>query len=603
MKMLYSYIACNKKFYIIFSIIVSLFGAILLFQDRYSFEDEVYANLALSAISDGDFNIANQNLPKGRDWLVTKTGFHPTHVQIASTAYLIPFFLIHKVIAGSSDLIANNFIFANTLAIFSLTIISWVIFFTVLSSIVSRSSALWSMGIILLSTSFFLHFFFSTTAPNMIGAAYSALVFSWFILTPDNEKNAITWLWWGAVSAFGFAIRIQLFWMVLYFSYNLIKEKRKNQLSYFLGILLVSSIYLLNNYVRGGKFVNPYLVFLFNNDFFYFAPRTFLSYLIGPNGLLAVSPIYLIIISATYLILKEKNNSQEKLIKLLLTAPIVLFLTYSTTWILDNYFIGRHQLEYLFIYILIFSLFLDRIKKIPRLYKFIIYLSILFAAWHLYVMFVFLQDVSASGQWHYRYLYFDWNEALKILNGLSTRVDLNIKRIALNFKIALYVFPILLLVAKIAQFILDNRKKCTMVIKPIIAMGMIIYISVSLHGIYKSLTPQPFQKNAVVGNNEFLYCYDDYLEMLRKTMYFYLLRDNCTAVEYLDNLLDGYIANIKEGVVSDPVNFVENLNRGIIRPSNWESDLFIKKLNLERLNRCPRLANHSLYFLSGSEVK
>ena len=577
------------KVYLASFIILYLLIALIRFiQVDYFTEEGVYAQYTLSVIQDQDLNIFNQIKDQRFKWLVTETHYHPDFEHSGITIFSTPFYLFTylklALFSGEVDLLnIKNYFYAH---------IIFTVFFISLGLILLQktSKKLFSQGnfnhalLFLASTPFTWYTFFQSTSTNSFGFFYTCL--SLFYITTSKESDRLRLFYIGILFGFGFVIRIQLAWVGIALLYFLYKERKHfiPKVLFFIAGMAPAFLLLSINQVARGSGGSYALL----NYFDLSIGTSFINSLIGENGYLVLAPSLIICFFIyLYLVLQKET---PLLLKLIGFPPLVLFTLYNFTWALMDGYIGRHQQSFLPIFCLVFIYFMGVISKHPKFKKGFIYLMLTLCCWNLICNFWYLSvDHHQYNLWKFIYPI-----DLPILrDGLGAFLSQRTPSIFFRRIYELLPYTPLLVLGSFLLIRIKNSNKMGRVLMPLIACYMLFtYTSITFlnYSYGKENVSKLKEENAlegvVVGNNESLYIFDDYIQVLNDSIRYYKMKNNCSKVSKLIKVRQNYVDKVRSYVIIDNGTFLPSLIEGTYRSnidsSNSSLDLLFRNNCMEK---------------------
>lgn len=569
-----------KKYFIHFICLIGLFAIALFFQEKYTFEDGAYTRFTKSIIEDGDFNLINQTHDEKQNWLATQTGSHPNYEHSAISVYLFPFILFQKIY--SIDLSVS----AHILATIFYLMLGLILLNKLLDHLgINHSRA--SIVIMALSTPFLWFSLFSSTSSNIFSLVYSIVVFSLVLLT--DKKSSRIYFFLGFATTLGIAIRIQQFWIIALALYLFSEDKDRNikkALLFFSGAIIPLALFICNLYLRSGNFSHPHNIYTRWTHLGEFWNTTLPFALWGPNGYLTLSPIYLIIFLGTGVLL-IKRTQYRKLLLFMALPPLALFVYYSTLWPLMDSLTGRHQLDYFLIYALMIGVLLDQAKDHRLYYKGLWLLILASMIWNFRTHLAYYYVDNTNWQdWQFYYFVHP-----KYLNEQLVGAW-NLINTQWNFQALLYFIPLIVPLSFITLRVASlTRKDVTKFCRLFLTWGLTFYFIFTHLSItntprnVESYRKQKVYESKVITSGDAATFYDDFIETHHRALRWHLGQNDCQTVQRLIEIKDHFLATVKAGITYDPINFVSDLDKGILRRSYLEG----QNLNLlykELVEKC-----------------
>lgn len=555
-------------------------------QMQYFMEEGVYASYTLSFLLDGDLNIIDQVLDPSFKWLVTPTYYHPDFEHSGIVVYLWPFYamsvVLQKFFLGATNL-SNYHLHLTAHLVFSSLCALCGIYF--IRSLLRKYSLPFFPAIIFIfSTAFLWYFLFLSTNTNIFGFSYSAIFLLFFFDTLRNTKNSHfhTVVIFSCFLSFGFIVRIQLAWIFFPFAYYLWHFRTsitKKHLLAFFPILFIAILYAMNQHARGAKGAYALL-----NYFDLSIGHNFYYAFFGPNGYVLLAPSFLLMFPAIYKVWKDKYFS-PLLLASLVFYPIALFIIYNLTWAQMDGLVGRHQLSFLPIYAFIIAISFSQLKDHRHRICFISVLA-LFFVWNLVTHAWFYSvDRAMSESWKFIYP-FDFKLIGQELILFLKRFDWS--RLRQIFQNTLIYSPLILIVAFSVAFLSSISLRRFLSVFFLYSFVSYLFITscnsyFGKRNVARLKDGGAFQ-HVIVGNHEKIYLYDDYIQVLKDSIYFFALMGQCDKVVRLWDVRSKYLSDITTYVIKDGSGFVYQA-----QSNNWKSNIENGKDIRDIMALCPEI--------------
>ncbi|WP_417335303.1 glycosyltransferase family 39 protein [Halobacteriovorax marinus] len=575
----------NKKYIISFALLYILTAAILWIQVDYFTEEGVYPQYTLSVIEDQDLNIINQIQNEKFKWLVSETKYHPDFEHSGITIFTTPFYYVEYFFR---KFIQNNATPGNISYYFPPHIIFTITYITlglILLSKVAKemipNSDVRYIYLFLLSTPFTWYTFFQSTSTNSFGFFYSSMVLYFFTFNKSPHKKKIFLL--GLLFGFGLVIRIQLAWTGILFLYMIIQNHKSTLLktSLFLaGSIIPLSLLQVNQVARGSS--GSYALL---NYFDLSIGTVFKNSLIGENGYLILAPALAVCFLIYLAIVFDKKASL--LLKMIGIPPLALFIFYNFTWALMDGYIGRHQQSFLPIYSLFFLYFMANIEKYTKIKRAVISLFIILFFWNIICNFWYI-SIDSSKDYLWKFIYPFNTDYFR--DGLALYIEQrSFSSFYHHFLSLIPHIPLLGIISYLLIKINHTQPRNSSIYRVVILYMITSYslITASNYFIGKKnvirLEQQGYFDNVVIGNNESIFIFDDYIQVLNDSIRYYMMKNDCTKVINLKKVKQRYIYKMPDYILEDRRNFKESLTAGTYKSSISYYDLNDRELNLN----CP----------------
>ncbi|MDC1174638.1 hypothetical protein OAT67_04565, partial [Bacteriovoracaceae bacterium] len=402
-------------------LLVSFMLMFLFFAEAVLYEDQIYFSILLSFVQDLDFNIINQ-IPKDERWIVTRTGFYPSHHSELQTSILVIFYYLEKVIR----FFLNEKTYSSAVAVgLCANIISLLLSFKLSKKL---NKLLGVRESVKATTLFFLGtctFYFSFFEVNVIEVFVMPITFFTLIeYLKIVRGRTISWGWLGL--SVGLLVSSKsLYFLLLMFLLGEIyiqrkKYCKKNIANFLVNFLIPVLIFNLNNYVKNGQ-VDIYTKGVFD-ILMELSLINFLSTmrtgLFTPGGLFFVNPPFLISILGLILFFREKKSMPEGRFIIFQIIWIMQLLFLSMMFIgpiLDDHYNGRMFLVVFPALYVGFLYFVSHVRVRSIVENVFLMIGI---AWQFYLMFSFMTIMSKG---HYSYAL----EKMISLSELFNRITRN----------------------------------------------------------------------------------------------------------------------------------------------------------------------------------
>ena len=586
------------QFFLSLLVVTSLFVLLTSFQVGYFFEDGVYGKFTLSALLDGDFNILNQEPQVGdhSPRMVTKTGYSTSFEFPAVSSYLAPFYLyqlgVDTIRKEQSPVFTNRFFPAHILSTIFYTLAGTMVLLQLLSEFGFKST-MKPVIIFFFSTPFFYYFTFCSTTVDMFANSYSIFALTIFWLYRDKSVNSWLILAMGVISGFGIAIRIHLLWIFFLYSYFIFfrEKKLKNLMFMAAGVIFPLSLMQFNNYMILQKFMLPLQVYVEGYSPIDFVTKTSGYYLFGPNGQMLVSPIYFAVIAGFILILRPRPGIKWIVWSMVVPGAILFFRALSC-WVVADEFVGRLQLDYFFVDVILLAALLDWLGSQAYVKRMVIY-SYLFACmlWHILVTICFYH-VDATHFWtwpnEFEYTFSKINDSISYL-----RYWFSIKPVMTSLRLLPIYFPLITLIS----FLLFKLQSWTLrqMVRSLFlffGLGVLIFTYFTVSNVLRGpsnvsqLRAQNYYYGKMVVNEQHALFYDDYEEEIKKSSYWYLLNNDCDTVHQLQNINSQFLKKVNEAIGSKTKEFQDQILNNPFPPSSSDNPEFLKIFKTEVMKTC-----------------
>ncbi len=563
-----------KRCILIFLGLASVFLLSWGWQIDYEFENGVYGQMATSFLKNGDFNILPFSSPE-LSWIVTVTGNHPFSQRTAAAALLAPAKAYQILLESFGTVSKGNMIPHLTmhLILLGLSLFSILRIFKRLE----LSHPIKSVGLVTLGTSVFWYFFISSTTTNSLGATYSILALEYFLLTKDTLSIVVA-IKWGILFGFAAALRLQGLWLAV-LPLTLLGQGKitlKSSLAFGLSLMIPIGAMWANKFIQTGVLEAPLVVwqrgiqgmeFLFDNLKFS---------IFGPNGYLLISPAYLVFICGLGMTFFDVGF-RKKLILALSLVPLILFLSYSRSWVVIDELAGRQQIDFYILFVLAAAIFYKHLEKWNPLTRVSVHLVLgCFVVWNLWQTCLFFEhDRSESIDWHYvshfklSGLFVDFETSL---GHTFEKLDWP------HLKQGLAYLPLIAL-ASMAIALLDfaSEQRRGKILFGFLACFSFIYLAGSVSNLamnqknVETLKKEGFFADKIIGKNNEIYIYDDFTDEFKRTSLLYLLDGDCDGAQRIRMIYLNFLAEVKRGIVSIPLA-LRNPTKATFEPiSHWES--------------------------------
>lgn len=578
----------------------AIFLSTLLWQADFFFEGSVYNKFTLSMIEDGDFNIINQLDRSQNNIIATESGNYPALQYPAISSYLFPFTVYTKYFITNlkAPMVHRPIDYFYAMA-HILSNVFYILFGLIFLFRIAKTLKLKmfneSLIAIFFGTSFLWFFFYSSTNTNIFSLAYSIIAFYFFLYLKNTDYKTSNYFLMALICGFGFAIRVELFWIGFLYLYLLI-----NSDAYFFkkltagGLGLISGLFLffLNNYIQNKSIFPPILNYVSRtngNHPFAFFSLNLENYLWGPNGFISVSPIYIFIALGSLLCLRYKNPLRNIYFYILI-PPTLIFFRQCFVWFFPIGFQGRHQLAFFIIFILVLhELFIKMANK--NIVRFIVSLCV---AWNFYATFCIraaeTQSPTSWVSWVYKYR-FDKNYFLKTL--VSDFHALSIPLLKENIIFVLFFLPLIYflgIILKKTYYANDIALKN--IATSFILFGFFTYLLFTILNFYNNpknvarYKSQGLYTNKVIARGTELSFFYDITEVARESIYFHVLNNRCDLALEIRSILAQYQDQVKSNIVLDPIHFKETVLKNNHYFSPLEDLAFAQKVNRVTYEKC-----------------
>jgi hypothetical protein len=517
---------------------------------------------AISILEDMDFNIINQPVADNTKWAVTKNYNHLSHYQPVVSILYIPILLYKKALGEEyvEEILNHDGIIILNLLLFVFSLL----YIKKSLKLLNINSFYLPLVLVFLGTPIFYYSIFQPTNPNFSILLFTSLFIYLFIrysLSYFDFKRAVILF---SILSIGTLIRPEFILFAPVLLYLTVKRLKKiSECIYAITPLIVYFILnLIHTISRGGDLLS-YGSSLMQG------PQNSFNYLFSSYGIIYMTPFYLLIFLGMYSFVRSKASLE---VKFLLTTPVVIFIIFmSFVGLVQEGVNSRFLITFFPAMVIVFSYLMYRNRT--KFVYFYYVLSLIFIIWHFGIS-NFYSIQSKSWLWGMEYFSTsDWlNDGLNFRNFFHFfTIESSYSYFLSSFKYAPLIILTLFLFKKL------KKEKPLTDSRPIFALIPLLFIF-SLYGldfIYNPKNVEELKKvsyfeNKVVLNNATAYAYDDWVEVLRKAICFYKKKNNSSQVKYHENKLEEYRKFMINSIIVDPIEFKENLKKGIYRRSFFE---------------------------------
>jgi len=565
----------NKLFVNLF--LQNLFATLLIsivvwfFQKNYIFEDGLYAKYAIQFINYQNLNV----LELVKDvWFQSSSGYFPSIIRIGFIALIVPIYLIKYLFATVFNMpVQTEWDFLNTHIIY--VSFGLVFFYQLMKKFFSSLTIKnfhWAFFGIFLGTNIFWFSIFESTTPEIIGAFYTAAIL-YYIAQTERNKNPYQLFFEGFLAGYCFSYRIQLLWVMIYFLMTTFKKRtsKLNVFAFLTGLLSSIALFLLIKEVQNpGESFSTHGVYVRTSAFWYFAPRSFITSLIGPNGYFTTQPLYLCVFFALIYFVSKKRMGEESLSVTIAILFHFLLLSYHFTWPVFDGFIGRHNIIYAPIYMVAFGFLLEELSKTQKAFRLFIVSTVIFIVYHLLITQVYNYVELFNEYWKWPIFYYAFSK--DTYANLSKLIPFYVDNKSFSsFKFLLFDFftvgLVLNLVLFFAKKIFKDFRRLFYFFNAIIFLTWFLIATVN----YKNSQYVIPQKNLITFKpGSSCQFYDDLFDLEKRSSLFYLYRDNCYAAVELKKIWSDFIKGCLP-YIKDNSSFKSDLLLGKYRPSLLEA--------------------------------
>lgn len=565
----------NKLFVNLFlqNLFATLLIAIIIwfFQKNYIFEDGLYEKYAIQFINYQNLNVLE--LVKDA-WFQSSSGYFPSIIRMGFIALILPVYIIKYLFAIVLNMPAQTeWDFLNTHIIY--VSFGLVLFYQLMKKLffsLKIGHFHWAFFGIFLGTNLLWFSVFESTTPEIIGAFYTAAIL-YYIARTERNRNPSQLFFEGFLAGYCFSYRIQLLWVAIYFFITTFKNRtsKLNVSAFLVGLLSSIGLFILIKEVQNpGESFSTHGVYVKTSEFWYFAPRSFITALVGPNGYFTTQPIYLGIFFSLIYFLSKKRMREETLSLSIAILFHFLLLSYHFTWPIFDGFIGRHNIIYAPIYMVSFGFLLDQLSKTEKTFRIFIGLTVIFIVYHLLItqVYNYVELFNEYWKWTIQYHAFS-KETYTNLHKLIP-FYFNSKNFS-TFKTLLIDFfsvgLVLNLAIVFAKKFLKNFRHIFYFFNSLIFLTWFI---VAILNYRNSHFVIPHKDMVTFKPGSSCQFYDDLLDLQKRTSLFYLYRENCYAADELKKVWSNYIKGCLP-YIDDNSSFKRDLLLGKYKPSVLEA--------------------------------
>ncbi|HUP58279.1 MAG TPA: hypothetical protein VM598_12555 [Bdellovibrionota bacterium] len=532
------------------------------------------------------------------NWLATTTGSDTSYKLPGISVYLAPFFAYRyaqeAVLGGPSNEGRIRFLPVHVLATLFYVCCALIVLWRALSAL-GVPHLRKALALALLTTAVPWYFLVLGTNTSVFGLAYSALVFSYFTIVWREGATPGRMAILGLSLGLGLLIRPQHYWIGLLPLALLLGRARMKLTAlpaFAAGALFPILLLVANRKVQLGGLSHVFMPFSPGHGASPALVLSSLEYqLVGPNGYFRLLPVYLLALFALPWAASRKQLGPTVWVLALAFAFPVLSLARAGV-VLDE-IAGRHFLEYSFLVVLIISGALQALEnRSLRWYRAGLGVCACLVAWNLAVTasayFVLSKGVWTSWQQGGQVgVYQAWSGLLAALEKVSAQ------RLAALLGDLLGLLPLILLLSLPVRFLVRSpASKLGPVIASFIVYGVVTFsvftaLNLARHGrnVDEHRLAGLYQSK-VIGKAGAIFRYDDIVETNRMTIRYFLSRGDCRLAEEMVRHLRAYLAQARAAVESDPIGFLRDLDRGILRRSAFEEEESARQVDRDLKEKC-----------------
>ncbi len=550
-----------------------LIGFILIFsisiikhlKDSNAFEESFYIARSISILEDGDFNIINQPVREETKWAVTKTYNHTSQHKPGPAVTYLPIQIYNKLIGRSySDELKNH----QGVIVTNIILLTFAFFFIYkifkLLEIVSFKRSLFFT---FFSTPIAYYSIFEPTNPNITSVLFTTLLTYYFLLYSKKDFTTIKALNLFLLFIIASLIRVEaIFFGLPLVLLTIIKLKKIKKVLLATSPLIIFMILnLMQEATRGGNGVAIL--------FYLQGPENILRYLFSPNGLLYITPMYGLVIIATFLLMRAHKDIW---LKIFLFIPISLFVTiYSNILSINEGITCRHLITFFPVVIIPIGYLVDKITSKQKSVQLGFYLILsMILLWHWAMI---MTHMISQKWWEVGFYYKSIEELLYLIPHFQNYVKFpSLQEFTALFINSLLYIPIILLTLFIFRRLRIKRSSNSKHILITSLCSVMFFTFIYCLDFYNNpintekMKRQGLFTNKVVFSNASAYLYDDHTEVVRKRICFNKKRGETNQNVPLVKKYKHFLRVVEASIAKDPISFKKKLSQGKIRRSYYE---------------------------------
>jgi hypothetical protein len=254
---------------------------------------------------------------------------------------------------------------------------------------------------------------------------------------------------------------------------------------------------------------------------------------------------------------------------------------------------GRHLLEYSFLLVLILAGALQALRhRSERWYRAGLCVCAGLVAWNLVVT-ASAYFVLHKGVWT------SWQQGGQVsLDRASAGIQVAFEhagatRLAATFGEVLSQLPLILLLSLAIRLLVRTpAARLRPILSSFIIYGVCTFCVFTLLNLTRharnvdELRRAGIYQNKVIGKGGALFRYEDTVEVIRMSIRYHLSREDCRLAAELVRKLRNYLAQARATVETDPIGFVQDLDRGILRRSAFEAEESARQVDRDLMTKC-----------------